>query len=324
MKNIKSLTSLVLVLILCLSLAACAKNPAKADGSSKDLGLYFVTNANGSKSVVGKTGKAETGYAVDQKGNITKADGSLVISADDAEEFIYVSMVEFAQAEQKVSLDAQQTAGTVVKLEVKVSPEDATCKDVTFTSSNERILKIQGTEAIALSAGSVTVTAEAVGAKDKVPVSCAILVEGAQAGEDTHKPADNGSSSGTGSSTGASNSDSGNSGNGSSSSGSSSGGSSSSSGGSSSQPVHTHNWKPVYRTEEYPIYETKCYTICAACGQKFGVESTDEELGAHMKAHALAGESTRTYEKYEDVQVGTNTEQVLDHYQCSCGATKSA
>ena len=88
--------------------------------------------------------------------------------------------------------------------------------------------------------------------------------------------------------------------------------------------MHTHNWKPVYRTEEYPIYETKCYTICAACGQKFGVENTDEELGAHMKAHALAGESSRTYEKYEDVQVGTDTKQTLDHYECSCGATKSA
>lgn len=319
MKNIKSLTSLVLVLVLCLSLAACAKNPAKADGSSKDLGLYFVTNANGSKSVVGKTGKAETGYAVDQDGNIMKADGSVVITADQAEAFIYVSKIEFMQAEQKVVLDAQQASGTTVKLEVKVSPEDATCKDVTFTSSDENILKIQGTEATALATGSVTVTAEASGAKDQVSVTCTILVEGgAEVGEGAINPADNGSSSSP------SNYGSGSSGSVSSSNDSSSSGSSS--GGNISQPTHVHDWQPVYRTEEFPIYEAKCYTVCAVCGRKFNVADgdTEEEVSAHMKAHALNGEGSRRYEQYEDVQVGTETEQILDHYECSCGATKSA
>lgn len=102
----------------------------------------------------------------------------------------------------------------------------------------------------------------------------------------------------------------------------SSGGSSSSSGSGSSQPVHTHNWKPVYKTIEIPVYEQVCYTVCAACGQKFGINNTDDELDAHMIAHMKSGESSRTYEEYEDVQVGTQTVEALDHYECSCGATK--
>ena len=104
------------------------------------------------------------------------------------------------------------------------------------------------------------------------------------------------------------------------SSGSSGGASSSGSG--SGQPAHTHNWQPVYKTIEIPVYEKVCYTVCAACGAKFGIDSTDDELGAHMKAHALTGESSRTYEEYEDVQVGTQTVEDLDHYECSCGATE--
>ena len=99
-------------------------------------------------------------------------------------------------------------------------------------------------------------------------------------------------------------------------------GGASSSGSRSSQPAHTHNWQPVYKTIEIPVYEKVCYTVCAACGAKFGINNTIEEVDKHMENHAIHGESSRTYEEYQDVQVGTQTVEDLDHYECSCGATK--
>lgn len=138
-------------------------------------------------------------------------------------------------------------------------------------------------------------------------------------GGSTAKPSGGGDSGGT--SSGGGGSSGGSSGGGNSPSGSESGGSSGG-GGNSQQPAHTHSWHPVYETIEIPVYEKICYTVCAACGAKFGINNTEEEVDEHMKNHAVHGESSRTYTQYDDVQVGTQTVQDLDHYECSCGARK--
>jgi hypothetical protein len=115
-------------------------------------------------------------------------------------------------------------------------------------------------------------------------------------------------------------------------------------------PTHTHSWKAVYKTVHHdevghnetktvtaaydePIYETRY--VCEACGKSF---SDDENFVVHIEFdHADDGTSGRYY--VDDVQVGTKhhdavtetvyvvdtaayDEQVIDHYECSCGATK--
>lgn len=126
-----------------------------------------------------------------------------------------------------------------------------------------------------------------------------------------------------------------------------------SSGGSQSQkpskpkPGHTHSWSAVYRTE--PVYSQQwvskweeVYTrhgrfVCNGCGAQFA------SVDAHS-AHAdsmfdwdtmwykdgrdhggYLDDSYTTVEKvdrgsYQNVQTGT--QQVLDHYECACGARK--
>lgn len=155
------------------------------------------------------------------------------------------------------------------------------------------------------------------------------------------------SSGGSTSSNSGSNSSSSNSG--SSSSSSSSGSSSSSS--SSSATTHTHNWTPVYRTvhhdavthtEDQGHYEDQGYRdiiyTCNTCGF---TASTPEEVHDHQKATALAnpdnpdlwhaGDSSKSTWVSNNVWVSNIVtvtdspawdEQVLDHYECSCGATK--
>lgn len=151
----------------------------------------------------------------------------------------------------------------------------------------------------------------------------------------------NSSNSGSSSSSGSSS--------GSSSSSSSSGSSSSSS--SSSAVAHTHNWTPVYRTvhhdavthtEDQGHYEDQGYYrtvyICNQCGARF---YSSEELVAHQKATTkenpdnldLWHGSSSTDREWVSNNVWVSNivtvtdspawdEQVLDHYECSCGATK--
>lgn len=105
-----------------------------------------------------------------------------------------------------------------------------------------------------------------------------------------------------------------------------SGGFSSSNSGEGGQPVHTydwqHNWQPVYKTIEVPVYDDTCYTFCGACGAKFGINNTDEEVSYHMEAHAIKGESSRTYETLDPNPIGTKIIEDLDYYECFCGAIK--
>lgn len=155
------------------------------------------------------------------------------------------------------------------------------------------------------------------------------------------------SSGGNASSNSGSNSSSSNSG--SSSSSSSSGSSSSSS--SSSATTHTHNWTPVYRTvhhdavthtEDQGHYEDRGYNstveVCKTCGAEF---TTNIDLCQHQRVSRETnpdddskwhvGAITRSSWVSNNVWVSNIVtvtdspawdEQVLDHYECSCGATK--
>ena len=144
--------------------------------------------------------------------------------------------------------------------------------------------------------------------------------------------AKSGSSNRASSDVSSSSSSSGSSSSGSSSSGGSESSSSSSSSGSSAltptappQPVHTHSWQPVYRDVEVDDYEMKCFTLCSVCDMVLvnpdGSEPNGDSL-QHESAHMLAGEGGGTYERYEQVRVGSHIEQQLTGYTCSCGATK--
>lgn len=105
------------------------------------------------------------------------------------------------------------------------------------------------------------------------------------------------------------------------------------------KPSHQHSWAAVYRTE--PVYGqqwvskwedvyTRHERWACGCGQTF---DNWNSCTTHRAAMAEAGnpcgrvvdDSYTTVEKvdrgsYQTVQTGT--EQVLDHYECSCGATK--
>lgn len=106
------------------------------------------------------------------------------------------------------------------------------------------------------------------------------------------------------------------------------------------KPSHTHSWQAVYRTE--PVYEQQWVSkwedvfvkvqeryLCG-CGATF---YSWNECTSHRAAQAEAGnpcggyvdDSYEVWEKrdngsYQSVQTGTR--QVLDHYECACGARK--
>lgn len=113
------------------------------------------------------------------------------------------------------------------------------------------------------------------------------------------------------------------------------------------KPSHQHSWNAVYRTE--PVYGQQwvskwedVYTrhgrfVCNGCGAQFPSVDAHSAHADSMfdwdtmwyidgKDHGgYLDDSYTTVEKvdkgsYQTVQTGTN--QVLDHYECSCGATK--
>lgn len=89
---------------------------------------------------------------------------------------------------------------------------------------------------------------------------------------------------------------------------------------SSTKPTtHTHSWTAVYATKQVQVRtERQCIGSirCCVCGAR-DVDS------AHIKAHALAGEPSNNWREYiyDDVPV-YETEEYVDYYKCSCGATK--
>lgn len=111
---------------------------------------------------------------------------------------------------------------------------------------------------------------------------------------------------------------------------------------STQKPSHKHSWSAVYRSE--PVYGQQwvskwedVYTRhvcweCSACGGQFSSnDAIDSHIWAtygdakHPNGASAIDQSYTTVEKvdkgsYQTVQTGTT--QVLDHYACSCGATK--
>ena len=119
---------------------------------------------------------------------------------------------------------------------------------------------------------------------------------------------------------------------------------------------HEHKWEEVYKTvhhdevghnekvvvkdawdEEVPKYEYQWVNVCNNCGE---ITYTDDEAILHSVSHL--GESEASYHAEQiKVQKGTDIvhhdaeygnkwvvdkkaydEKILDHYECSCGATK--
>lgn len=103
------------------------------------------------------------------------------------------------------------------------------------------------------------------------------------------------------------------------------------------KPSHKHSWNAVYRTE--PVYgqqwvskwedvykgRVEKYT-CNGCGAPWSTAHALEYAKKGDKSHGTyVDDSYDVWEKedhgsYQTVQTGTK--QVLDHYECSCGATK--
>ena len=124
-------------------------------------------------------------------------------------------------------------------------------------------------------------------------------------------------------------------------------------GGGNTPASHTHSWQAVYKTVTHPAVTQEVWvedsaawdepqyaihTVCYTCWFDFTAAGYSEnDVSAHAREHALAGEDTARG-GYE-VQVGSIhhnatghyetqtvsqawTEQVFDHYECSCGAIK--
>ena len=117
------------------------------------------------------------------------------------------------------------------------------------------------------------------------------------------------------------------SGNSGSSSGSSSGNSGSSSGSTPTvptpTPVHQHSWEPVYRTEIVDDYEMASVWRCNGCNADVtAILESGESMKQHF--HETGNPNCMGYHSsYEQVKVGSHEEHILDHYACSCGATKA-
>ena len=132
---------------------------------------------------------------------------------------------------------------------------------------------------------------------------------------------------------------------------------------SKSDSSHTHNWVKQYKTvhhdaqyatkyvvdqqaydEQQPNYTYESHMVCSACGMDFNANGMSQsDVTAHIKAHALAGETSGYHSSMVQVLSGYTTvhhdevghnervlvkdaydEQVANGYKCStCGATKS-
>lgn len=227
--------------------------------------------------------------------------------------------------------DASDPPGKTEETEVKdlfvLDNEDGTASVVTEDGTPAQGYSVDADGNIIGSDGGIVIEAAKVSKlpnKEKPDSPAVDSPEDNQEGGQSSSESASSSSSESGSSGGSSGGSSSGSGSSPSSGGSSSsgGGGDESSSGESNQPAHIHDWQPVYETIEIPVYEQVCYAVCAACGEKFGVNNTDDELVAHMKKHALAGESSRTFSQCEEIQIGTKTAEDLKCYECSCGARK--
>ena len=89
-------------------------------------------------------------------------------------------------------------------------------------------------------------------------------------------------------------------------------------------PALGHDYSvPVYEEQTYEVVEYECHMFCAACGLDFDAAGyTNSQLSDHMKAHALKGESDRSYDEWIEVKK-TISETVIVGHKCSrCGAVQ--
>lgn len=75
-----------------------------------------------------------------------------------------------------------------------------------------------------------------------------------------------------------------------------------------------HKWEPVY--EEVTLYATVCITRCCHCHADI-----TGNVSTHVKEEALAGNGSRSYQSYEQVQTGTET-QIVGYVCGMCGIDK--
>lgn len=81
---------------------------------------------------------------------------------------------------------------------------------------------------------------------------------------------------------------------------------------------HTHDWKPVYRTE---VIEDFIYArYCRDCGMIFPDDWGDHEIYEHEHYELSIGNTGRW--ATGNVKVGEHEVQVWIGYECTCGATK--
>lgn len=300
----RGLSSLMAVMML-LSVTGCGDNKEK-DSSTPEKDIYVSVDQDGKKAVVDKAGKVITDFVLDKDGNITDKDGEIVIPADKVQELpktpakpskkpVYVEKDKNGK-EQVVDQSGKPVEGYTVDEDGNISDEDGN----TVVESSE-----------------VTTPPAKPDKKPSKPDK-----NNSHKG-DAHKED---SSSGT-----------------SSSSSGSSGSSSSSSSHSEkpapakpskpapsksdpkpekpAKPVHKHSWKPVYRTEVVDDYDFREVTWCDDCGQDMTGWSADE-IEAHVDYELDRGNSGRYKSSSKKVVVGSHKKKVIDHYECSCGATK--
>ena len=88
-------------------------------------------------------------------------------------------------------------------------------------------------------------------------------------------------------------------------------------------PVHQHSWEPVYRTEIVDDYEMASVWRCNGCNADVtAILESGESMKQHF--HETGNPNCMGYHSsYEQVKVGSHEEHILDHYACSCGATKA-
>ena len=88
------------------------------------------------------------------------------------------------------------------------------------------------------------------------------------------------------------------------------------------KPAHQHSWEPVYKTKVVDDYETVCVWRCNGCNADVtAILESGESMKQHF--HETGNPNCMGYHSsYEQVKVGSHEEHILDHYACSCGATK--
>lgn len=121
--------------------------------------------------------------SVDANGNVSAlAAGSVSVTATSADEIYAASCsVVVLVAVQGITLDKQELTlveGQTALLNATIIPSDATTKDVTWTSNNSRIVKVDNGNIIAVGVGTAIITVSTVDGNKTA--SCTVTVDKTQ------------------------------------------------------------------------------------------------------------------------------------------------